>query len=209
MNKEIEFIRHILSVISQSDVAFPIARNTHESIVTASPSRDLIPLLIKTLRHTQHELNFDCKKSVIELKKVLQNLCNVPATQQRIIWKGKAISNELSLIDAIRSIHQEPKPVVLHLVERQLSSDIRETSDSSQQHTQNTAEASPITTQVSTSSSSIGVTILTTSTMSLLQPFDHATFQRLLNEYANMHRCNDSQCRARIQEFIQHYHSHQ
>lgn len=205
MNKEAEFIRHILSVISQSDIVFPIVRNIQEDIVVASPSRDLIPLLIKTLRHTQHELSFDCKKSVTELKEALQDLCNVPATQQRIIWKGKALSNELSLIDAVRSIYQEPKPLVLHLVERQLPSDIRETNDSLQQHSQNTTEASSI----STSSPSIGVTILTTSTISSPQSFDHTTFQRLLNEYSNMHRCNDPQCRTRIQEFIQHYHIHQ
>lgn len=42
---------------------------------------------------------------------------SVPAAQQRLIWKGKALSSELTLFDYIKDTRDFP--VIIHLVEKQ------------------------------------------------------------------------------------------
>jgi hypothetical protein len=92
--------------------------SAHGSDISAGES--MHPLLIKTLKHTHHELLFDKQRTVSELKQELFELCHVLPGHQRLIWKGRALNDEMALQDAVKDIQNEPKPLILHLVEKQI-----------------------------------------------------------------------------------------
>ena len=226
--EEVLFIRNMLSLLSGNTVAFPIVRTQQRphSISTGVDLNDsgaahqeeetnanhIHQFLVKTLKHTQHELNFDQRRTIAEFKDALYELCHILPEQQRIIWRGKALNNEMIIMDVIKNIQQEPNPIVLHLVERHIPASKQDTIPDQTSTTEQTATEA--------SSTAIGVAILTTSSTtpgfihnissSSTQgasdgSFDHSAFKNMLESYLGLHSCTDPECHDRIHAFIQHF----